>query len=476
MNCKFCGAQLNADDDLCPNCGKHNSDELLTEMPEMAEQTEEKETEATGAEEKQDMAEMPEIPASESAAESKPAPKQKKGVIIGLSVACAALAIALGLTIFYMVNGGWKLRSNDLYYRDSYSVEALDAQKNTDKIVATMNDHKLTNGELQIYYWTQVYEYLDYWGGNVAYFGLDFTKPLDQQMKQDTDMTWQQYFLNMALNTWQRYQVLNILADEEDFVLGEEYQDALTLSKSNMETLAMQNNFASADALLQSEMGPGCDMDDYMNYLERYYRGYQYFEKEFEKLTVTDEEVETYFEEHIGDYEEMGVTKETGLVSDVRHILIKVEGEGKDENGNPVYTDADWEACRAKAQAILDQWKAGEATEESFAALVADNTADGGSASNGGLYQNVTFDSNYVEPFRTWATDAQRKPGDCELVKTPFGYHIMYFVKGEDTWYAYAKSSLLTEKSRQMVDAAIAENPMTVNYKNIALGEVKLGA
>ncbi len=473
MNCKFCGAQLNADDDLCPNCGKRNSDELLPETPETAEQNPETEIEN---EEKQEVAVPEEAPTSEPAAESQPAPKQKKGAVIGLSVACAALAIALGLTIFYLVNGGWKLRSNDLYYRDSYSAEAMDAQKKSDKVVATMSGHELTNGQLQIYYWTQVYEYLDYWGNNTAYFGLDYTKPFDQQLKQGTDMTWQQYFLDLALNTWQRYQVLNILADKENFVMGEEYQKALDLSKSNMETLALQNNFATADALLQSEMGPGCDMDDYMNYLERYYRGYQYFEKEFEKLSVTDEEVETYFEEHIGDYEEMGVTKETGLVSDVRHILIAVEGQEKDENGNPIYSDADWEACRAKAQALLDQWKSGEATEESFAALVADNTADGGSASNGGLYQNVTFDSNYVEPFRDWATDSQRKPGDCELVKTPFGYHIMYFVKGEDTWFTYAKSSLLTEKSKQLVDAAVAENPMTVNYKNIVLGEVKLGA
>ena len=127
---------------------------------------------------------------------------------------------------------------------------------------------------------------------------------------------------------------------------------------------------------------------------------------------------------------------------DVRHILITPEtDEGADEP-----TEEQKAAAKAKAEDLLEQWKAGEATEDSFAALAQTESADTGSAVNGGLISGITPTSNYVESFQNWALDAARAPGDTEIVESDYGYHIMYYVgDGLPVWTSTADSALRSQ-------------------------------
>lgn len=109
----------------------------------------------------------------------------------------------------------------------------------------------------------------------------------------------------------------------------------------------------------------------------------------------------------------------------VRHILIAPETDKEDAKATDA-TDAQWIAAFEKAKDILSEWKKGDKSEESFAALVADNTTDTGSASNGGLYENVV-PGQMVNSFSAWCFENGRKPGDTAIVKSDYGYHIMYF-------------------------------------------------
>lgn len=122
-------------------------------------------------------------------------------------------------------------------------------------------------------------------------------------------------------------------------------------------------------------------------------------------------------------------------VDDVRHLLVNFEGGTTDDNGNTTYSDAEKATAKAAAEALLKQWKDGEATEESFITLVHDNTDDTASAETGGLYEDIHRDSNYVENFRAWAIDPARKVGDTGIVESPYGYHIMYYVGEGDLTY-----------------------------------------
>jgi len=120
----------------------------------------------------------------------------------------------------------------------------------------------------------------------------------------------------------------------------------------------------------------------------------------------------------------------------IRHILISGDG------------------AQARAQELLDQWKAGEATEDSFAALAAENSEDTGSASRGGLITNVSPTSNYVIPFRDWANDSGRKDGDTGLVESDYGWHIMYYVSAEPVWRQIAGEAIRADNYARIRDAA----------------------
>lgn len=102
--------------------------------------------------------------------------------------------------------------------------------------------------------------------------------------------------------------------------------------------------------------------------------------------------------------------------------------------------------CEKKAQEILDEWLAGDATEDSFAALAEEKSEDPGSSTNGGLYENVAK-GQMVEPFEDWCFDETRAAGDYGLVKTKYGYHIMYYVSSTPIWETYAKSGWVNEKT-----------------------------
>lgn len=107
----------------------------------------------------------------------------------------------------------------------------------------------------------------------------------------------------------------------------------------------------------------------------------------------------------------------------VRQILIK---SGTDSTtGETTRSDA---AAKKLADNILKKYQSGKQGEKEFAALASKYTEDDGSKSNGGLYEDVTSDSQYVDEFKNWAL-ASHKPGDVGIIKTQYGYHIMYFVK-----------------------------------------------
>lgn len=136
---------------------------------------------------------------------------------------------------------------------------------------------------------------------------------------------------------------------------------------------------------------------------------------------------------------------------DVRHLLVRAGQTGI--NSEP--TQEEYGQAEQKARDLLDQWKSGEATEESFIALVTANSDDTGSQSNGGLISNITSTSSYVEPFRNWAVDPARKPGDTELVKTEYGWHIMYYVSTNDpVWKQNTATALQNQDYEQLAEAA----------------------
>lgn len=363
-------------------------------------------------------------------------------------------------------------KENNVYYKESYSVSDEKAEKESDRVVAEIGDNELTNGLLQIFYWMDVYEYLEDYGYYAVYYGLDYTQPLDQQTCKDTEGTWQHFFLDKALLNWHSYQSLAMMAAEEGYTLDEAYQTELDNLRAKLTEAVLESDYTSIDAMLQADVGAGCDYEDYYRYMDTYYRGYSYLKQRLDKVQITDEMIQDYYDSHIEELKEEGITKDAGEVKDVRHILIAVKGGTEDEDGEVTYSEEEWETCRKEAQKVLDEWLAGEATEESFTDLAYEYSEDTGSNANGGLYQNLDAESGFVQEFIDWYMDESRKPGDYGLIRTSYGYHVMYFVESEAQWLRTCRKGVVSDQSTKILTEARERFPMEVEFKKIALGVV----
>ena len=138
--------------------------------------------------------------------------------------------------------------------------------------------------------------------------------------------------------------------------------------------------------------------------------------------------------------------------ADVRHILVQAETTKEDSEGKEVKLsqdeiDKNFADAKAEAEKILKKWKDGKATEESFAKLATEKTDDSGSKETGGLYEDITSTSSYVPEFLNWALDSH-KVGDTGIIKTDYGYHIMYFVGADKTqkWESDVRAAITAEK------------------------------
>lgn len=121
---------------------------------------------------------------------------------------------------------------------------------------------------------------------------------------------------------------------------------------------------------------------------------------------------------------------EEELIRSVRHILFMNTTYETDEKVNEVY----------------NQWIADGATVEDFKDLAAEYSEDPGSASSGGLYDDV-YEGQMVEEFDAWLFDEARQPGDHAIVESAkFGWHIMYYEGKTTKWKSDMKSIILDEK------------------------------
>lgn len=143
---------------------------------------------------------------------------------------------------------------------------------------------------------------------------------------------------------------------------------------------------------------------------------------------------------------------DTPLV-DVRHILIKADPNSA--------TAEELASAKSKAEEILAQYQSGAKTEDTFAELAKTNSEDNAAA--GGLYQSI-FPGQMIDTFNDWIFDTVRKTGDTGIVETPYGYHVMYFVKQSgQQWSAKIREILASEAYANYLKEQSSQHPFTLN-------------
>ena len=141
--------------------------------------------------------------------------------------------------------------------------------------------------------------------------------------------------------------------------------------------------------------------------MELYNRGYMYDTALSYYIAPTEEDVEAYFTEHESDYAEAGITRSSGKLVDIRHILLipQVPEDGTGTvtvapDGTVTCSEELWDACLASAQTLVEDYEKALAADSRrgdnrstndaiFADLANKNSADAGSALDGGLYQKL---------------------------------------------------------------------------------------
>ncbi len=358
--------------------------------------------------------------------------------------------------------------------RPSYTFQGEDISAELPKVVASMGDVEVTNAWMNVWYWSAYYEYLNQYGAYAAYAGLDPKKELDQQVygMSEEGKTWQEMFLEQAIMSWTRYQALSLEAQANGVTLSQEGQKQLDSMEKDMNEAAKKAGFDDAQKMIENDFGKGITLEEYKKYVQTILQASEYYNKltEEKRASLTEEQVSQYYDDHAEKFTEYGIAKdETPAFVDVRHILIKAEVS----EGAEAATEEQKKAAHDKAQSILDQWKAGEATEESFAALAKEQTEDPGSKETGGLYKNVRK-GQMVKEFEQWCFDPAHKAGDSGLVDSPYGTHVMYFVSASDEplWMQTGKEMYLAEEMEKVITGLLEKYPHEVNYDALALTKV----
>ncbi len=193
-----------------------------------------------------------------------------------------------------------------------------------------------------------------------------------------------------------------------------------------------------------------------------------------DKTVILDESGSRYF---IACVEKAKTLNQDPTVN-VRHILVQFDN--KDEQGNEVeLTQEMITAAKTEIESIYNEWKDGEKTEDSFAELAKTRSDDPGSKDNGGLYERV-YKGQMVTEFEDWCYDSSRKSGDTGIVKTSYGFHLMYYVGSNDEphWKYTARTTLGSQKYSDFVESLYkkahdSEDPNTrfLNYFSARLLE-----
>lgn len=147
------------------------------------------------------------------------------------------------------------------------------------------------------------------------------------------------------------------------------------------------------------------------------------------------------------------------VTKNIRHILISSDSEGSMAKAS------------VKAKEVLKEFEATDKSEDSFKKLAMQYNTDPGSYSKAGLYENV-LKEEYVEEFENWCYDASRQKGDYEIIKTNYGYHIMYFLgDGLLSWQAQIKDELANSKLSKVYDTYATQ--YRVEFFDNTLYEIK---
>ena len=314
-------------------------------------------------------------------------------------------------------------------YKGKFKCETKVTDNDVDKYY---NDHKNDYKKIEFYYIASPYDATD---DNSKNKSIKTAEKIMAKMKDKKSV------IALVPEVYSSYidsQVKSSMEQDSTLTEKKAREEAVKSYESNVVTTV-----SGSDSPFDDKMNTWLFSDDTKVGSKKYYidesAGYIYIVLKTSKASV--EEDETYT---------------------VRHILVAPESGSNSSSSTSEkteYTDEQWAAAKKKADSILAKFNKTDKSEYEFAKLAEQYSTDSASTSSGsndsfgGLYESVTL-GQMVPDFEKWSIDDARKYGDTGIVKSDYGYHIMFFINDCPEYQSKIIAQIKSDRLSNMIDKA----------------------
>lgn len=313
-----------------------------------------------------------------------------------LTIVIMVCVVILALALIYINTG--------LFYRTTPAV--------------TVGDRNFSIADFNYYYKTaynNTYNNIYSTYGSYASYILDPSKPLDQQ-SYSTDMTWEEYFSQVAVSKMRTVVLLCDMADaDENFSLTEAQQKELDSIEDIPATYAKIYKL-SVGKYLRNIYGMGVSKSVYVRNTKDVYIADAYTQYIKDNYDYSDSDLESYYNANITDF---------NVVNYKAYLVTAESGDGVDS-----------EKALADAKSAAEKLIEGADSMQAFA----DNVAEYESANELSTGETTGSYAKYAgvnSAIADWLFDTARVSGDTAVIENSdkTGYYAVYFDSVDDRNY-----------------------------------------
>lgn len=350
-------------------------------------------------------------------------------------------------------------------------------------VVGTMAGEKLTAEQLQFLYALAVNSYRGEIGPTESEPLFAQSCPLTQ-----SEISWEQYFLSKAVQIWQVSTALVLESRQPQIIteaaftpnaeqhaerLTPDYpqyrllyadKDCYTMPKMHEawveglpETLeAAAQKFGFADAKTMAD-ALNTTVDTMLGLARRINEAYSYYTNLWEAATP---------EESLPGQTEMAE------YADLRQILLIPEGAQTAADGTVTAEETAWAAAERKAGELRGTWEKTFASKKYpdaiFGNIAHESSMDAATAPDGGRLSSVTK-GRLIAPLDAWVFDSQRKAGDCETIRTPYGVALVYIKEFRTAQQEAHRTEEIRDDVGQILSELLNRYDCQVDYSLVSL-------
>ncbi len=186
--------------------------------------------------------------------------------------------------------GAIVLATGGVFVANKIHEDYLDSGEGLRKVVAmSTENYAVDNAMLTYFVYNDYYYYVNYYGDNASYYGIDESLSLSEQYyNESSGVTWLDYCTEEAVDNLESMLILCEGAKANNFTLTDEENDEIS---TMLETVT------------PSDYGRGVNTEDIRKSLEISYLASKYQDSLKENISITDDEIETYYNENAKDYQ-----------------------------------------------------------------------------------------------------------------------------------------------------------------------------